>query len=140
MTPSGGLAASISCIASRMIICVIITGRSRCVVITISANKPRAGSSSSPTRRADLAHAVRPQLYHHSDPVPPLALQPADGGAEPDVRRRWLPAPGPVQLVRRASQPSPGDQELEHGTVRSVAGHCRGAEHLSGSAMYLVAV
>ena len=40
MTPSGGLLASASCIASRIVICVNITDRSRCAVTTIAASKP----------------------------------------------------------------------------------------------------
>ena len=43
MTPSGGLLAPASCIASRIVICVNITDRSRSVGTTIAASKPRAG-------------------------------------------------------------------------------------------------
>ena len=50
MTPSGGLLASASCIASRIVICVNITDRSHGAATTIGASRPKGGSWISPNR------------------------------------------------------------------------------------------
>src|SRR6266566_8601172 len=53
MTPSGGLLASASCIASRIVICVNITDRSRSAGMITGSSRTRAGRSTSfPTGRS----------------------------------------------------------------------------------------
>jgi UDP-glucose 4-epimerase len=66
-----------------------------------------------------------------------VTLQPPDGGAQPDRRRRRLQSGGTVRLT---GQPSAVDQELEYRANGLVPGHGRGVQDQVGVARLLVGV
>ena len=63
MTPSGGLAASLSCIASPIVICVIITDRSRSADITIRCKQAEGWQLTQPEPGVLVWHTPSGRTY-----------------------------------------------------------------------------